>query len=108
LSCTTINDVVSKFVNSCTEVTGQPNTAIYYKNYTQRGGNRGRGNYRGNFRSRNNNYINNDTQYKNGRGQCRGNYRDRGNSSRGHNNNNPSNVQVTNNTSGNSKNPLDT
>jgi len=68
LSCTTINDVVSKFVNSCTEVTGQPNTAIYFKNYTQRGGNRGRGNYRGNFRSRNNNYINNDTQYKNGRG----------------------------------------
>jgi len=106
LSCTTINDVVSKFVNSCTEVTGQPNTAIYFKNYTQRGGNRGRGNYRGNFRSRNNNYINNDTQYNNG--QCRGNYRDRGNSSRGHNNNNPSNVQVTNNTSGNSKNPLDT
>jgi len=30
LSCTTINDVVSKFVNSCTQVTGQPNTAMPY------------------------------------------------------------------------------
>jgi len=42
----TMNDAVSKFANSCTEATGQPSTALYYKNYPQRGGNRGRGNYR--------------------------------------------------------------
>jgi len=103
-----MNDAISNFVNSFTEATGQPNTVLYYKNYTQRCGNRGRGNYRGNFRSLNNNYNNNGTQYKNGRGQYRGNYRGRGNSRRGHNNNNPSNVRVTNITSGNSQNPLDT
>jgi len=58
----TMNDAISKFVNSCTEATGQPNTVLYYKNYPQRGGNHGRGNYRGNFRGRNNNYNNNSTQ----------------------------------------------
>jgi len=92
----TMNDAVSKFVNSCTEATGQPNTVLYYKNYSQRGGNRGRGSHRGNFRSRNNNY-NNNSQYNNGRGQYRGNSRGHGNSSRGHNNNNQSNVRVTQN-----------
>jgi len=50
-----MNDVISKFVISCTEATEQPKTLLYYKNYPPRGGNRGRGNYRGNFRSRNNN-----------------------------------------------------
>jgi len=40
----TMNDAVSKIVNSCTEATGQPNNVLYYKNYPQRGGNRGRGN----------------------------------------------------------------
>jgi len=64
----TMNDAVSKFVNSCTESTEQQNTVLYNKNYPQRDGNRGRENYRGNFRSRNNNYNNN-----NGRGQYRGN-----------------------------------
>jgi len=43
----TTNDDVSKFVNSCTEATGQPNTVLYYKTYPQRGGSRGRRNYRG-------------------------------------------------------------
>jgi len=94
----TMNEPVSKFVNSCTEATGQPSTVLYYKNYPQRGGNRGRGNYRGNFRGRN---------YNNYRGYCRG----RGNSNRGHNNNNQNNVRVTNSqtnsTSGNSQKPLD-
>jgi len=103
-----INDAVSKLKNSCTEATGKQNTILYYKNYKQRGGNRERGNYKGNFRSRNNNYNNNGTQYNNGRGQYRGNYRGHGNSIRGYNNNNPSNVRVSNNTSGNSQNPLDT
>jgi len=69
----TMNEAISKFVNSCTEATGQPNTVLYYKNYPQRGGNRGRGNYRGNFRGRNNNYNNNSTQNNTGRGQYRGN-----------------------------------
>jgi len=81
------------------------------KNYPQRSGNRGRGNYIGNFRGRNYNYNNNSTQNNTGRGQYRGNYRGRGNSSRGHNNNNQNNVLVTNSqtnsTSGNSQNPLD-
>jgi len=52
----TTNDDVSKFVNSCTEATGQPNTVLYYKTYPQRGGS---------LRSRNNNYNNNGTQYNN-------------------------------------------
>jgi len=107
----TMNEAISKFVNSCTEATGQPNTVLYYKNYPQRGGNRGRGNYRGNFRGRNNNYNNNSTQNNTGQGQYRGNYRGRGNSNRGHNNNNQNNVRVTNSqtnsTSGNSQNHLD-
>jgi len=38
----TMNDAVSKFVSSCTEATGQSNTVLYYNNYPQRGGNRGR------------------------------------------------------------------
>lgn len=99
-----MNEAVSKFVNCCTEATGQPNSVLYYKNNPQRGGYRGRVNYRGNFRYRNNNYNN---QYNNGRGQYRGNSRGRGNSNRGHNSNNPSNVRVTN-TSENSQNPLNT
>jgi len=28
----TMNEAISKFVNSCTEATGQPNTVLYYKN----------------------------------------------------------------------------
>jgi len=51
----TMNDAVSKFVNSVTEATGQSNTVLYFKNYPQRGSNRGRGNYRGNFRGNHNN-----------------------------------------------------
>jgi len=106
----TMNDAISKFVNSCTEAIGQPNTVPYYKNYPQRGGNRGRGNYRANFRSRNKNYNNNSTQNNTGRGQYRGTCRGRGKSSRGHNNNNQNIVRVTNSqtnsTSGNSQNPL--
>ncbi|XP_039233227.1 myb-like protein P isoform X1 [Drosophila yakuba] len=106
----TMNEAVSKFVNSCTEATGQQNTVLYYRNNSQRGGNRGHGNYRGNFRSRFNNYSNNNynNQYYNGRGQYRGNSRGRGNSNRSQNYNNPSNVRVTNNTSGNSQSPLNT
>jgi len=107
----TMNEAISKFVNSCTEATGQPNTVLYYKNYPQRGGNRERGNYRCNFRGRNNNYSNNSTQNNTGQGQYRGNYRGRGNSNRGHNKNNQNNVRVTisqtSSTSGNSQNPLD-
>jgi len=33
-----MNDAVSKFVNSCTEATGQPNTVLYYKNALSYGG----------------------------------------------------------------------
>jgi len=33
----TMSNAVSKFVNSCTEATGQPNTIPYYKNYIQSG-----------------------------------------------------------------------
>ncbi|XP_041565688.1 N66 matrix protein-like [Drosophila elegans] len=93
----TMNDVISKFVN---------NSVLYYNNYTQRGGNRGRGG-RGNFRGRGNNYgYYNNTNQNNGRGNYRGNSRGRGNSSGGYNNNNTSNVRVANDTSGNSEPPL--
>jgi len=102
----TMNEAVSKFVNSCTEATGQQNSVLYYRNFSQRGGNRGRGNNRGNFRSRNNNY-NNSTQYNNGRGQYRGNSRGRGNSNRGHNHTNPNNIRVTQSNQGNSQQPSD-
>jgi len=37
----TMNDAVSKFVNSCIEATGKSNTVLYNQNYPQRGGNRG-------------------------------------------------------------------
>lgn len=97
----TMNDAVSKFVSSCTEATGQSNTVLYYKNYSQRGSKRGRGNnnYRGNSRWYQNNQHNN-----NGQGQYRGNnYRGRGNSNRGQNNN-QGNVRLAQNTSGNSQN----
>ncbi|XP_041564509.1 N66 matrix protein-like [Drosophila elegans] len=103
----TMNEAVSKFVNSCTEATGQPNSVLYYNNYTQRGGNRGRGSYRGNFRGRGNNYgYYNNINQNNGRGNYRGNSRGRGNSSGGYNNNNTGNVRVANETSGNSETPL--
>jgi len=108
----TMNDAVSKFVNSVTEATGQSNTVLYFKNYPQRGSNRGRGNYRGNFRGNHNNYNKNYQNNNRGRGQYRGNSRGGSNSNRGHNGNNQSNVRITQNTnqttSENTRSPLNT
>lgn len=63
-----MNEVMAKFVNSCTEVFGQPNSILYY-NGDQRNGNqfrgrgrgyrRGRGNYNSNRGNNNGNYNNN-------------------------------------------------
>lgn len=102
----TMDEATSKFVNSCTEATGHANSVLYFsgqqnKNYGNRGGYRGRVNYNNNGNRR---YNNNNR----GGGQYRGNYRGRGNSSRGHGNNNPSNVRVTQSNSENSQTPLGT
>jgi len=103
---TNMNDAVSKFVNSCTEITGQSNTVLYYRrgaNNNNRGGrgyNRGR-NYNHNSYNRGGNNNNNYNNRGGRRGQNRG--RGRGNSNQGYNNNN---VRVAQNASENSQNPL--
>jgi len=81
-----MNDAIFKFVNSCTEATGQPNTVLYCQNHSHHGGNRGRGNFRsrpfnrGGFRYNNNN----GNRYNNSRGNPRGNsYRGAPNRGRG-------------------------
>jgi len=102
---TNMNDAVSKFVNSCTEITGQSNTVLYYRrgaNNNNRGGrgyNRGR-NYNHNSYNRGGNNNNNYNNRGGRRGQNRG--RGRGNSNQGYNNN----VRVAQNASENSQNPL--
>jgi len=64
---TNMNDAIFKFLNSCTEITGQSNTLLYYRrgaNNNNRGGRgyyRGRNNYhnnysRGSYNNNNNNY----------------------------------------------------
>jgi len=81
-TCNTMNEAISKFVRSITEATGQPNTVLYYKNYPQRGGNRGRGNNRGNY--------NNTRYYQN----------NRYNQNNGYNRNNQNNNYNRNNNRG--------
>jgi len=101
---TNMNDAISKFVNSCTEITGQSNTVLYYRrgaNNNNRGGrgyNRGRN---GNNYNRGNNNSNNYNNRGGRRGRNQG--RGRGNSNQGYNTNN---VRVTQNTSENSQTPL--
>ena len=98
----TMNDAISKFVNSCTEATGQPNTVLYYQQRINSGYNRGNHGY---YRGRGNYYQNRNQGNNRGRSQYKGNYRGRGNSNRGHNSHN---VRVTQNASGNSQQTLDT
>lgn len=100
-----MNEVVSKFVNSCTDATGMSNTVLHCRQTK---------NYRGNYRrgnNHNNSYRNNN--YNRGNGRYRGNPRGRNNSYRGHNNynnnnnnNNRNDVRVTQSNSENSENPL--
>nr|XP_032289302.1 uncharacterized transmembrane protein DDB_G0285607-like [Drosophila virilis] len=83
---TNMNDAVSKFVNSCTEVTGQSNTVLYYRRGVNQNNRRGRSYNRGKNYNHNNcncggNNNNNNNNYNNRagrRGQNRG--RGRGNS----------------------------
>jgi len=62
---TNMNDAISKFVNSCTEITGQSNTVLFYRrgaNNNNRGGrgyNRGRNSNHNNY-NRGSNYNNNN------------------------------------------------
>lgn len=82
----TMNEAISKFINSCTESTGNEHTVLHYK---QRGG----GNYRGGQYRRNRgrygNYTNHDDRrdYGDRRQANHGNqYRGRGNRYNGNNN----------------------
>lgn len=79
-----MNDAISKFVNSCTEATGQQNAILHYR---QRQNNRNN-NFRRNFtsfRGRNNytrNNSNNNYRYSNNNNNNNNNYRQRANNSR--------------------------
>lgn len=92
-----MNDAVSKFVNSCTEATGNSNTVLYY-----RGRGQYRGSNRGHYRGRGRHYKNygdrgqRDNGNRNHRNDYRGNRRGR--------NDNNRNVRVTQ--SENSQTPL--
>lgn len=98
-----MNDAISKFVNSCTEATGQQNAILYYHqrpyNNSFRGNGRrfrGRGNFSRNYHSNTNN-NGSSTNYT-------GNRRGRTNNNRGRNY-----IRTTNsseNSSENSNNPL--
>lgn len=71
----TMNDAISKFVNSCTEATGNANTVLYYKrrgNGNFRGANRGRNRGRGGYHYDNRNRGQRGDNYNYGRG--RGNH----------------------------------
>jgi len=66
-----LDDAMSKFVNSCTDAAGQSNTVLFYNR-----SNRGNYLFRGNFRSYNTNNCNRGYYNNNrGRGQNRGNNR---------------------------------
>jgi len=102
---TNMNDAVSKFVNSCTEITGQSNTVLYYRRGANNNNRGGRGYNRGrNFNHNNYNRGSNNNSYNN-RGGRRGQYQGRGRGNSNHSNNN-NNVRVTQNASENSQNPL--
>lgn len=96
-----MNDAISKFVNSCTEATGQQNTILYYKREKSkfyRGNNRKF--FRGNNYQRNNNGNNNNSNNNNNHSN---------NSNRGYNNRQSNNrrnyVRVTNSNENDSENP---
>jgi len=102
---TNMNDAVSKFVNRCTEITGQSNTVLYYRRGANNNNRGGRGYNRGrNFNHNNYNRGSNNNSYNN-RGGRRGQYQGRGRGNSNHSNNN-NNVRVTQNASDNSQNPL--
>lgn len=82
----TMNDAISKFVNSCTEATGNVNTVLHYKRC---GGGNYRGGNRGRDRGRNGNYSDRDDRRDHGdrRQANHGNhYRGRGNRYNGNDN----------------------
>lgn len=81
-----MNDAISKFVNCCTEATGQQNAILYYgQRPNQHNYRRGRGKFRGrgnfsrnnnnnhNNNNNNNNYSNNNYRNRRGRGNYNGN-----------------------------------
>ena len=77
---TNMNDAVSKFVNSCTEITGQSNTVLYYRRGANNNSRGGRGYNRG--RNYNHNSYNRGGQHSNSNfnnnGSRRGQFRGRG------------------------------
>lgn len=87
-----MNEVIGKFVSSCTEATGQQNSVLYFRkgnNNNYRGNNRrpqGRGGRRGN----DNNYNNSRNNNPNYRGNRRGRYNRRNGNDRN------TNIMVTN------------
>ncbi|XP_037930617.1 uncharacterized protein LOC119665468 [Teleopsis dalmanni] len=88
----TLDEAVSKFVNSCTESTGSTNTILFTRNRGYRGS---RGYYRGrgNFRRDNTNYNNNGNNFNR---RYNNNYRSRGVSNSFNNRNNDGrNVRMT-------------
>lgn len=96
-----MNDAVAKFVNSCTEATGQQNAILYYNrkpyknNYRgRRGGFRGRGNFSRNNNSNERNNNNNNSTYNN-----------RNRRGRGNNHRNGNHVRATNSNESDSENP---
>lgn len=106
-----MNDAISKFVNSCTEATGQQNAILYFgqkpnnrNNYHRgRGRFRGRGNFSRN--GNNNNNRNNNNNYNNNNNNSNNNYRGRRGNHNG-NRNHARAIMASEDGSENSNNPL--
>lgn len=105
-----MNELVSKFITSCTEVLGQPNSVMFYgsngrNNNQHRGNGRGGGNGRNTNRNSDNRRYNNGNGYRNGNGN---NNRNRGRNNNSNNNRSRNgNIRlITDNESGNAQDPL--
>lgn len=106
-----MNDAISKFVNSCTEATGQQNAILYFKqkpnnrnNYQRgRGRFRGRGNFSRNGNNNNSNNRNNNNNYHNN--NSNNNYRGRRGNHNG-NRNHARAIMASEDSSENPNNPL--
>nr|XP_041632374.1 integrator complex subunit 5-like protein [Drosophila kikkawai] len=116
---TTMNEAVTKYLQSSTEMTGNANTILYaqrgnnYRGNNYRNNYRGRGNSRGNYRNNgyNRNYQNNGynrNNYNNNNNNYRGNNRSgnhRGGNSNWSNSNNRTNVRLAQTNSENQEHP---
>lgn len=104
-----MNELVSKFISSCTEASSQPNSVMFYGS-NRRSNNRYRGNGRGNGRGRSNG-SNDNRRYNNNNGNRNGGGSNNRNRGRNNNSNNTwsgnRNIRlVTEDSSGNGQHPL--